>query len=306
MNLTADPQPPPALKPGDTIGICAPAGPANDRRAAEAGLRLLSEAGFKLRLQTGLLERRCGYLAGADQQRAAELHELWRDPEVKALLALRGGYGCLRLLELLDWELLTGLPKMLIGFSDLTVLHAARQRRSPAAVTFHGPMLCTLAAGDRESILHFFAVLQGRQPESLAPAGLEILRPGQTRGRLTGGNLTCLSHLLATPWEPLWQDAILLLEDVGEAPYRLDRALSHLALAGRLEQVAGIILGEFNDCGDQEAIWQRVLELTARRRPPVWANFPAGHGRRNFTLPLGAPVLMDSANAILNLRSGLS
>lgn len=181
MNATAKAQIlPPPLKPGDTIGIFAPAGPVADwGKSAAGGLRLLQEAGFKLRLQTDLADRRQGYLAGSDRQRAAELHDLWRDPEVKALLALRGGYGCLRLLNLLEWELLTEAPpKLLIGFSDLTVLHAACRRRT-GLITLHGPMLATLASGDRESNHRFFLALAGQWPPISRPPGWRFSGPGQ-------------------------------------------------------------------------------------------------------------------------------
>ncbi|MFU8819858.1 MAG: S66 peptidase family protein [Desulfurivibrio sp.] len=291
---------PPPLRRGDTIGIFAPAGPVTDGgKGAEAGLGLLHEAGFKTRLQTGLTGRRQGYLAGDDQERTRELHDLWRDPEIKALLALRGGYGCLRLLERLDWGLLAGPRKMVIGFSDLTILHTAMQRHA-GLVTLHGPMLSTLAGNDRESIHSFFQALGGEWPAVVRPAGLEILRFGRARGPLIGGNLTCLSHLPGTGWEPPLDGAILLLEDVGEAPYRLDRALTHLALAGWLQRVAAIILGSFKDCGAVEEVWQRTMELTANRPIPIWANFPSGHGRRNLTLPLGAEADLDSEQRSLS------
>ncbi|MDZ7642205.1 MAG: LD-carboxypeptidase [Desulfurivibrio sp.] len=298
MNSTAERRWPPPLAAGDTIGICAPAGPVRDRQAAEAGLRLLRQAGFQLRLQPGLLDRHRGYLAGDDQQRATELHDLWRDPTVKALLALRGGYGCLRLLELLDWELMATYDKLLIGFSDLTVLHAALNRRC-RLISLHGPMITTLAGAETATLEHFFATLTGKRAldgsrlRIRRPAELEILRPGRATGPLAGGNLTCLSHLLGTGWEPELDGAILLLEDIGEAAYRLDRALTQLALSGRLAGVAAVILGEFSDCRQVEEIWQRVLELTGDH-VPVWANFPAGHGRRNLALPLGATIELDS------------
>lgn len=300
MTSTAEHRFPPPLAPGDTIGIFAPAGPVADPRQCEAGLRLLHQAGFQLRHAPDLLQRRDGYLAGDDAARAAELLALWRDPEVKGLVALRGGYGCLRLLDRLDWELIRRQPKQIIGFSDLTVLHAAILRKSEQ-ITLHGPMVATLGLGDGESVEHFFLALTGRLPPRLVPKGLEILRPGQARGRLAGGNLACLSHLLGTPYEPLWDNAILLLEDTGEAAYRLDRMLTHLALAGRLARVAAVILGDLGDCENQEEIWQRLLELTADRPIPLWAGFPSGHGRRNLTLPLGCAAELDSQKGELRL-----
>lgn len=294
------PSSPPPLNPGDTIGIFAPAGPVLDQAGAEAGLRLLAEAGFKLRHQTGLFTRRRDYLAGDDRQRATELHELWRDPDVHGLLALRGGYGSLRLLPHLDWQLLASRKKMVIGFSDLTVLLSAIHQQT-GLIGLHGPMLCTLAHSDRESVGRFFQALTGKPSSPVRPPRLEILRPGSARGPLLGGNLTCLNHLLATPWEPNLQGAVLLLEDTGEAPYRIDRLLTQLALSGRLDNLAAIMLGEFNDCGRQEEIWQRLLELTAPRPRPIWANFPVGHGRSNWTLPLGAEVVLDSDRGELRL-----
>lgn len=294
-NRTATP-----LRRGDSIGIFAPAGPLVDREGAEAGLRILKEAGFNPRYQRGIFQRRSDYLAGSDEQRIAELHELLSDPETGALMAMRGGYGSLRLLNLIDWQLLKARPKIIVGFSDLTVLHAACLSQT-AMVNLHGPMLCTLDQCDRESILHLFNTLTGSPPTSIRPAGLEIIRPGSARGPLIGGNLTCLSHLLATPWEPGWQGGVLLLEEVGEAPYRVDRLLTQLAMSGRLEQVTAIIVGELTDCGSQESCLQRLLELTQARKTPIWANFPAGHGRRNLTLPLGAEVELDSNRGELRI-----
>ncbi|MDF1614540.1 S66 peptidase family protein [Desulfurivibrio dismutans] len=293
---------PPPLRQGDTIGIFAPAGPVQDRNAVEAGLRLLREAGFTIRCRRDLLDRRQGYLAGDDQQRVQELHELWQDPEVKALLALRGGYGCLRLLPLLDWELLAGRRKVLIGFSDLTVLQLAMLQKT-GTCPLHGPMLSTLAQSDRDSVRHFLQIIGGDFSHPIRPKGLEVIRPGQACGPLLGGNLACLNHLLATPWEPELRGAVLLLEDVGEAPYRIDRLLTQLALAGRLQGVAAIILGEFQDCGPPEDIWQLLLELTAPQQTPLWGNFPAGHGRRNLTLPLGAEIQLDSQRGELTFTS---
>ena len=293
MNATCKPILPAPLKKGDTIGIIAPAGPVRNEGDFAAGLKILTELGFKTRYQGDIL-RHNGYLAGTDQQRLDELHELWRDPEVKAILAVRGGYGCLRLLPDLDFDLIREQPKMLIGFSDLTVLLSAIQQKT-GLITFHGPMLTTLPRSDRDSQERFFDLLTGRpRPESKIK-GLEILKGGMARGRLLPGNLTSLVHLLGTPWEPQWRDAIVVLEDIGEAPYRIDRLLTHLRAAGRLEQIVGLVLGDFDQCGERETIWQRTLELLAHRPIPIWANFPCGHGSKNHILPVGAEAQLDSS-----------
>ncbi|MHB1014939.1 MAG: S66 peptidase family protein [Desulfurivibrionaceae bacterium] len=297
MNATLKPILAAPLKKGDTIGIIAPAGPVRNENDFSAGLKILTDLGFKTRYRADIL-RHNDYLAGTDQERLAELHELWRDPEVQAILAVRGGYGCLRLLPDLDFALIREQPKMLIGFSDLTVLLSAI-RQQTGLITFHGPMLTTLAKSDRDSQEAFFNLLTGRSIPELKVKGLEILKGGQARGNLLPGNLTSLVHLLGTPWEPDWRDAILVLEDIGEAPYRIDRLLTHLWAAGRLEQIAGLILGDFDQCGERETIWQRALDLLAHHPIPIWANFPCGHGSRNQILPLGADVQLDSSSGRL-------
>ena len=292
------------LKKGDTVGIIAPAGPVRNESDFSAGLKILHELGFKTRYQNDIL-RHHDYLAGTDQERLAELHELWRDPEVKAILAVRGGYGCLRLLPGLDFALIRQQPKILIGFSDLTVLLSAI-RQQTGLITFHGPMLTTLPRSDRDSREAFFNLLTGRPRPEIKIKRLEILKSGQARGRLLPGNLTSLVDLIGTPWEPDWRDTIVVLEDIGEAPYRIDRLLTHLRAAGRLEQIAGLILGDFDQCGDVELIWQRTLELLTHQPIPVWANFPCGHGSRNQILPVGAEAYFDSSASSLTILEQLA
>lgn len=303
MNATLKPIFPAPLKKGDTVGIIAPAGPVRNETDFSAGLKMLSDLGFKTRYQGDIL-RHNDFLAGTDQQRLAELHDLWRDPEVQAILAVRGGYGCLRLLPDLDFDLIRQHPKMLIGFSDLTILLSAIQQKT-GLITFHGPMLTTLPKSDRDSQEAFFNLLTGRSMPEIKIKGLEILKGGQASGRLLPGNLTSLVHLIGTPWEPDWRNAILVLEDIGEAPYRIDRLLTHLWAAGRLGQIAGLILGDFDQCGERDAIWQRALDLLAHHPIPIWANFPCGHGSRNRILPVGAQARLDSSAGRLTILEPL-
>lgn len=293
----------PLLKKGDTIGLAAPAGPLSED-VLRQGLQLLRDCGVKNVRYASDICRHQGYLAGSDQRRLEELHQLWDDDEVKAIFAVRGGYGCARLLPRLDFDLIRTKPKILVGFSDLTVLVNVIHRQT-GLVTFHGPMLSTLVRDGREVLEATLNELTVHAQSQLKIKGLEVLRPGQAQGPLLGGNLTCLTHLLATPYEPRWEGAILLLEDVNEPAYRLDRLLTQLSLAGRLDRLAGVILGDFLDdsahnINDLDLVWQRVLDLTPENIP-VWANFPAGHGRRNLLLPIGRPVNMDSSTATLQL-----
>ena len=298
---------PPRLRPGDTIGVILPAGPVRNHARAEKGMSLLHQMGYRLRLPaTGPAD--ADYLAAPDEVRLRTLHALWADEEVRTLMAMRGGYGCLRIVDRLDMEFFRRHPKWLVGFSDLTVLHAALNRDA-GLVTMHGPMVATLGQTAREDLQRLFSLLAGEPTGLHDTAAMEILRPGIRRGRLCGGNLTCLLSLLGTPWEPAWQDAIILLEDTGEPMYRLDRMLTQLAQAGRLQQAAGLLLGSFDHpSGDtletirlQEQVWQRVLELTRDADFPVWANVPLGHGQRNAALPLGMEAEMNSLTGTLTL-----
>jgi len=302
MKETADPQVPPGLEPGDTIGLVAPAGPISDRTVFAEGVRILEEAGYRLKIPPDLF-RQEEYLAGPDRERARQFSEIWEDPEVKAVLAVRGGYGCLRVLPLLDQEKLAAQPKILAGFSDLTVLLNELGRKLEL-VTWHAPMLNTLVRCDETSLASFLDLLAGRQAAAMHPAGLQVLRSGRGSGRLIGGNLACLSHLVGTPYEPGWKNAILFLEDTGEPLYRIDRMLTHLEQAGCLRQIAGLILGTFtNGTGEEEAwaelVWNRVLEV-AEGDYPILGNFPVGHGSRNLSLPIGAKALLDTDSGSLS------
>lgn len=296
---------PPRLQRGDTIGLMCPAGPVRDPARLRAGITLIEHMGFAVKLR-GPVEPVDGYLAASDEQRASHLHALWSDEEVKAIIAVRGGYGCLRMVELLDWDLFRRHPKWLVGFSDVTILLNGLFNRSNL-VAVHGPMATSLARSNQTSQVSVFSLLTGGFDERLRPTGIEVVRGGSGRGRLIGGNLTTLVHLLTTPWDTSWTGAVLMLEDTNEPLYRLDRMLTQLALSGRLQHLAGLVLGDF-DTGDdgpgnlrlQEALWERVLEL-AGPGYPIWGGFPIGHRQRNLALPVGMEVEMDSAAGVLHL-----
>ena len=296
---------PPRLRRGDTIGLFCPAGPVRDVQRLRAGIKLIEDLGFMVKLR-GPVEPQEGYLADTDSQRAEHLHGLWRDDEVKAILAIRGGFGCLRMVEQLDWELFRRHPKFLAGFSDVTVLLNTLLYRA-GLVTIHGPVATTLARSNEQSLVSFFDLLTGEFEERIKPKNLEILRGGTGRGRLVGGNLSTLVHLLATPYDNTWEGCILLLEDTNESLYRIDRMLTQLALAGRLQRLAGLVLGDFDPGDDrlanlrlQEAVWSRVMEL-AGPGYPVWAQFPAGHRENNLALPIGMEAVMESDTGTLRL-----
>lgn len=299
---------PPRLRKGACIGVFSPSGPVREQDAMDSGISLLREIGFNIRIHT-CSDTTHGYLAGSDDARLASLHELLVDDEVDALMALRGGFGCLRLMDRVNFSLISSRPRIMIGFSDLTVLLNSVSERT-GMVTVHGPVVTSLAQCSRQSIQALTTLLAGSQPDYNEHKQIEILRGGRTEGILRGGNLTTLTHLIATPWDISWKDSLLFLEDTNEPMYKIDRMLTQLHLAGRLSGLAGLILGSFaGETGPlenlrlHEQIWERVLELTAGYGYPVWAGFPIGHGGLNYPLPIGGRAVMDSGDARLRIET---
>lgn len=300
---------PPRLRRGDTIGLFCPAGPVKDIRAFEGGINLIKELGFKVKLQ-GAFQNNDHYLADSDAARAQNFHALWEDTSVQAVMAIRGGFGSVRMLEYIELDRLQRNPKMLIGFSDVSALISGMISHANL-VAVHGPVVTSLTLHDQQSVHQLFSLLTGQAEELIAGKGMEILRGGNRRGKIMGGNLTTLVHLIGTPWDSSWDDALLVLEDTGESLYRLDRMLTQLAFSGRLDRLAGLILGTFDQgTADrletlrlQEQVWQRVLELTERLDFPVWADFPVGHQTANFALPMGMEATMDSQTGKLRLHT---
>jgi len=294
---------PPPIKKGDIIGLVAPAGSLINKENFTAGIKFLEKKGFRVRFNRKIFNAK-GYLAGTDQERADEFNMIWADPEVKALVAARGGYGCLRMVDLIDMNLIRKTPKILIGFSDLTLLLNTINKKT-RLVTFHGPVITTLTDINTQSKKRFLDTLLGHASTQLSPAGLKIIKGGKAKGTLLGGNLTTLAHMIGTPYEITWQGAILFIEDTGEKPYSLDRLLTYLSKSGRLQKIKGLILGTFSDEDRKErsllqkGVNERIAELFATEDIPIWANFPTGHSRRNITLPVGSEVEMDtSANKL--------
>ncbi|MFZ1985394.1 MAG: LD-carboxypeptidase [Desulfatitalea sp.] len=282
---------PRALKPGATIGIVAPASPFK-RDDLEQGLAILQNMGFGVRLAEGLFDTR-GYLAGEDFCRAAQLQEMFGNVAVDAIMCARGGFGCMRILPLLDYELIRVNPKLLMGFSDITALHHALFVKA-GLVTLHGPVVCTLGKADDSTRSSALQAFSGTSPNRLTAPALRAIQPGKGEGRLVGGNLSTLCHLLGTPFAPSYADCILFVEDRGEALYRIDRMLVQMKLAGCFEGVAGIVLGSFKDCGDEADIGDLVAQLFAGSDVPISAGWPAGHGECNWTLPLGIMARLDA------------
>jgi muramoyltetrapeptide carboxypeptidase len=290
---------PPALKKGDLIGLAAPAGPFELERFL-LGVQRLQSYGWNVDRPDQIFEED-GYLAGSDENRASTLNDLLATDRIQAVIAARGGYGCLRLLDRLNWRTLARKPKIVCGFSDVTTLLLALYREIKW-VTIHGPVITSMAEADDETMDHLYRLITGQPvfPLTLDPEW--IFRPGRAEGPLLGGNLTLLVHLLAAGRLPDLSGSLLLLEDVGEAPYRLDRMMTTLNLAGVLKSCAGLLLGDFKDCGTEDevrGVMERVLDGFAG---PVVFGFPAGHGIRNLALPLGPRALLDASTGLLDFQ----
>ena len=282
---------PPRLSAGDTIGIAAPGSPF-DRARFQQGVAVLAGMGFRVAFDEDLFERR-GYLAGPDAHRAALLNGLFADPAVKAIFCARGGYGTLRLIEHLDWAAIRRNPKLLVGFSDVTNLHAALWSRC-RMVSLHGPNVTGLAQADDQTRAAVLAALSGEAPVALTLSEGVTLQSGAARGIVLGGNLTCLCHLIGTGFHPRFERRLLFLEDRGEAPYRIDRMLTQMVQAGCLQGLAGVILGNFTACGPPQAVLEIFRERLGGHGVPMLAGLEAGHEQRNLPLPLGLEAVLDA------------
>jgi muramoyltetrapeptide carboxypeptidase len=276
------------------VRVVAPASPF-DRADLERGLAVLSgRLGLVPRHRDDLWASD-GYLAGDDARRLEEWREAVADPQASAIFCARGGYGTMRLLRGIDPAPLLARPKLLVGFSDVTALHALLNRAGLATV--HGPVVTQLGRAPDDAVEHLWALLSGEAPrpgpwDPPAPgaglAGGAVVAPGRASGPLLGGSLTLLAHLCGTPFLPPLEGAILVLEDVGEAPYRLDRCLTQLSLAGALDGLAGVAVGRLTGCdpGDGSAA-AAVRRLVRALGVPAIEGLPVGHENRNLALPLG-------------------
>ena len=284
------------LLPGDTIGIAAPASPF-DKSRFEFGVRFLEDQGFRLHIPEAIFDRN-GYLAGSDARRARLINELYADNSIQAVWCARGGYGALRILPLLDYTLIRAHPKPFVGSSDITALLAVLSERCEMPV-FHGPMIVSFADADGASCQAAIEIFKMSGVWEIKAEPVYVIQPGQGSGPVAGGNLTTLNHLMGTPFEPDFSGKLLFIEDIGEAPYRIDRMLTQLKLAGKLSRIQGVILGSFTDCGTPEEIYAIAAEIFSDLSIPVLGGMPAGHGPGNMMLPIGAEATLDAESGTL-------
>ncbi len=300
------------LRPGDTVVLLNPAGATFSREDADIATGHLQALGLKVRRAPHLLDRR-GYLAGSDRDRADDVNRQFADSEVSGLIALRGGWGCARILGLLDYSQIRSHPKVVLGFSDITALHMAIHSQT-GLVTFHGPVGTSnwtpfTTANMRRVILEgqapVFTNPPGEQPDG-SRHPVRTIRPGRARGPLLGGNLTVLAALMGSRFLPAWAGAILFLEDVGEDIYRIDRMLTQLKLAGVLDQISGLVFGHCTECRPgsgadsltlDEVMEDHLLPLGI----PAWRGAMIGHIDDQLTLPLGIPAEIDARAGTIRL-----
>lgn len=289
-----------ALRPGDTIAVVSPASPA-DAADRQPAVKLLQSWGYHV---VQAPARQYGYFAGTDDERAAELNHYFQDDHVQAILCANGGYGSARILNKLDYSMIAKHPKLFIGFSDITALHTALGEKSHL-VTIHGPMECTLnpAVSSVYTLQQFANGLSSRQPLGKVPMpqgkSLHAVVPGNADGMLVGGNLAILVAAVGTPYELQGEGAILVLEEVGEDAYRVDRMMQQLWQSGVLHRIRGLVYGEFVRCGHDpgdfttEEVLQYYAKLSGK---PTIAGLPVGHGEDNLFLPLGVHARIESRN----------
>ncbi len=294
---------PRALTNGANIGIIAPAGPAHDLACVIKGKKVLEGLGFKVSLARNALKIN-KYLAGTDQERLNDLNEMFLNSEIDGIVCLRGGYGSMRIIPGIDYRLIRRFPKALVGYSDITALQLAIFKKA-GLVTFSGPMLATEFGREPNdfTLSHFYKAITETTPLGTIPtapgAVAETINPGRASGRLTGGNLTLVAASLGTPYEIDTRGAILYLEEVDEPPYRIDRLLRQLYLAGKLNSVAGVVFGECVNCKAQEkhasfTLPEVVGSVCARFKSPCYYGLSVGHGTYKATLPLGVKAEIDA------------
>ena len=309
---------PPKLQPGDVVGIVTPASqPYGEKRERyEKGIAYLREQGYEV-VEGHNARAERGYLAGTDEQRAADLNDMFSNPEVKGIFCTRGGYGTLRLLDRIDYEAIRRNPKIFVGYSDITTLQLAIYQQT-GLVTFSGPMVAVeMGKGiDKFTEHNLWRMITDEQPlgEFPMPSGqqLKTYRAGQAEGRLLGGCLSLITPLLGTKYMPDFNNAILVVEDIDEDTYRLDKHFAQLRLAGVLQKLSGIVFGQFIDCepkGEDAPPFLTVEEVIADYieglNIPVVGKMPYGHGDVKVTLPIGAQVILDADSGKLLLSDAV-
>ncbi|MFN9743314.1 MAG: LD-carboxypeptidase [Acidobacteriota bacterium] len=306
------------LKPGDTVGLISPATPVSDPDLLQKAERTINYFGWKVNWGRSV-GKKSGYFGSSVAERVTDLHEMFADPAVDAVFAIRGGYGSSQILDQIDYELIRKNPKIFVGYSDITAMHLAIYQKT-RLVTFHSPV--PLSPFTKYTQRHFLRAITEAVPNGVVTNPVEsnelrpqhplrTIVPGKATGPLVGGNLTLISTLMGTPYEIDTRGAIFFIEDVGEEPYRIDRMLTQLRLAGKFDQAAGVIFGECSDCTPSDfrpfvaagfSLGEVVDAILGPLKIPVLAGMTIGHTAEQLTLPLGIRATLDAKAGTLDLR----
>jgi muramoyltetrapeptide carboxypeptidase len=303
------------IKHGDVIGVCAPASPPASTEKLNKGITYLERCGFRVELGKNVFKKD-GYLAGSDVQRAADLNIFFANPKVKAIFTVRGGYGSHRILPLLDYNLIKRNPKILVGYSDITALHLALLAKTNL-ITFAGPMVAVEMSdgltGEAEE--QFWNCLTSPKPTVPIKGTNHNLsatkKNGITAGHLLGGNLSLVAALVGTPYFPSVNNQILILEEIDEKPYRIDRILTQMKLANVFKNTKGIVLGDFHNCEPKKGkpsltLNQVFKDVFQGYQIPIIFGFPFGHLKDSLSFPIGVRVrLIGKKNKLEFLEAGV-
>ena len=287
---------PRALPKNAHIAILAASGPSDLARIEEAARRIEAR-GHRVSIASNVGERFRGYLAGNDDVRAEELNRHLRSPEFDAFFFSRGGYGAMRILDRIDYDAVRSNPRPLVGFSDVTALHQALATHAGVA-SFHGPML-NLDFHDALSSMNedwLWSLLAGNAPATHEFNAADVVLPGYAEGILFGGCLSLTASLIGTPYDFWIDDGIWFWEDIDEAPYRIDRMLTHLRLSGRMRRIRGVVIGRLKGCGSDGEIEELINDFFASSGIPVVRNFPFGHFGDNLLMPIGASIRLETGD----------
>ncbi|MFD2925129.1 S66 peptidase family protein [Halobacillus naozhouensis] len=302
---------PKKLKSGDTVGVVAPASPPNLSNL-QCSLHFLHQLGLHVKIAPHVRSE-YGYLAGTDSQRLEDLHTMFADSSISGIICAGGGYGTSRIARFIDYKLIKRNPKIFWGYSDITFLHTSIQQQT-GLVTFHGPMLCSDVGKENFDPLSKSMFQQLFEPmvltysEAISP--LNIISHGEACGEIVGGNLSLLVNSIGSAYEMDTRNKLLLIEDVGEEPYRIDSFLSQLKLAGKLDQAAGVIIGDFSKATPKNPEGSLTLEQVfnfyfSSLKKPVLSGFKIGHCLPHFAVPLGSLATLSSPSKTLKINPGV-
>lgn len=292
---------PKPLMKKNTIGLIAPAGPLRNIKVEEIKYEL-NKLGYKVKIGKSCYLSYKGYLSGSDKERAIDLERMFLDKDVNAILCIRGGYGCTRILDLIDFNIIRDYPKIFIGFSDITALHIAINQKSNLA-TYHGIMASSIQKWDEFTYASLIEALTFQDKLVIKNPYDEkfiSLYDGSCEGRLIGGNLSLITSTLGTEYEIDTKGKILFIEEIGEYTYKIDKMLNHLQMAGKFQNCQGIIFGEFTNCNkafdNDEDILNILEEIAIKNKKPTLCNLKSGHCMPMVTIPLGMICEMNSSS----------